>query len=171
MKYRGRIVGHENLIVESLEALAQEKDLYIEYSRPQEWGSTNITLASVLEDKDANWEANFSVQQLPGCCGVLVIYYVRVKPFKQATFDMVLQLIETAAKEAGFGSLQMAQTVPAYSWMLWKDEPWIKCLDRGWRYSPAFRNRKSNNLITYLTMDMKQPIEKESTQEGSSVTD
>jgi len=80
----------------------------------------------------------------------------RARGIEPLLFNHVLELIEQAAHEAGFGSVMMTQVVPAYSKMFWKQEAWIKCLDRKWIASPAFRNAKSGNLVVYLTKDLEQ---------------
>ena len=148
-------VLHPNFILDALNELSQGDEFQFK-SNPRkldaerEWHDIFCN----LDTKDI--ESHFHLQQCPGCCAVLIVSYVRVHPWTQKNFDVILQIIEEAAKMAGFGSVMMSQVVPNYSKMLWKDEPWIKSLDRGWIASPAFRNSKSGNLCVYLTKDMEQ---------------
>ena len=148
-------VLHPNFILEALNELSQGGEFQFK-SNPRkldaerEWHDIFCN----LDTKDI--ESHFHLQQCPGCCAVLIVSYVRVHPWTQQSFDAVLQIIEEAAKMAGFGSVMMSQVVPNYSKMFWKEEAWIKCLDRGWEPSKAFRNGKSGNLVAYLTKDLEQ---------------
>lgn len=153
-------VGHPNLIIEALRD-NQEKGKYRFASNPKkaygkaEWNSIQCWL------RIGEVEAECQLQQMPGCCAVLVLSYIRTKPYSQENVDQVIQIVEQAANDAGFGSVVMTQVVPKFSRMFWNYEPWIKCLSRGWVASAAFRNAKSGNLVTYLTKDMKQPAKRE----------
>lgn len=152
---KGRLViDHSNRITEMLFKLADERD----------WKFTSNPLDSTWHDwqpcmcyiDNKDFEASFQVQQMPGCCAVLVLSYVQVKPWSYELFDQIVEFVEVAAKNAAFGSVAMTQCVPAFSKMLWKEEPWTKALDRGWVATPAFRNGKSGNLVTYLLKDLGQ---------------
>jgi len=148
-------VGHPNLILETLKDTLTERGFEFE-SIPKElhagneWNSIHCKIGS------DNLAGGFDLQQCPGCCAVLIVSYVRLDPWNFGAFDYVLKLIEEAAFNAGFGSVMMTQVVPAYSKMFWERECWIKCLDREWVVSPAFRNAKSGNLVVYLTKDLEQ---------------
>lgn len=159
MRFKDRIlVDHPNIILETMKNL-EGKHGFIFTSQPEsfkhhsEWGMVECDLES------DEFQSSFNLQQMPGCCAVLVVSYVKVWPLTQARFDRVLQLIEEAAKEAGFGSVAMTQVVPKFSPMFWQEEPWILCIEpkRGWLYSKPFVNAKSGNAVVYLTKDLKQP--------------
>jgi hypothetical protein len=147
---------HQNIILDTLKEQGT-KDQFEVYTKPfqmegyDEWNKAEVW----VDGKDLN--ASFDVQQMPGCCAVLVLSYIKVNPFTYESVDRVIKFVEAAAKEAGFGSVVMTQVVPAFSKMLWKNEPWIKCLDRGWQPSKGFINAKSGNIVTYLTKDLAQP--------------
>lgn len=158
MARRTFTVDHPNYILETLVEQARAKGFNIE-SQPDyregvfhDWNPIYIRLES-----EKFPFVNFQLQQMPGCCAVLVLSYVKFKPFTQENFVEIVSLVEDAAKNAGFGSVAMTQCVPAFSPMFWDKEPWIKCLDKGWISSKAFRNAKSGNLVTYLTKDLEQP--------------
>ena len=154
------LVGHPNLILETLKDVLDEKGFHFR-STPKELHGGNEwnSIHCAIDSKELG--ANFDLQQCPGCCAVLTVSYVRVDPWSFESFNYVLELIEEAAFKAGFGSVMMTQVVPAYSKMLWKQEAWIKCLDRKWVASPAFRNAKSGNLVVYLTKDLEQKGKKQ----------
>jgi hypothetical protein len=149
-----QLMDHPNLIIDTLREVCQEQDLDFR-SRPEErvrgldWEGIQCTFS----DRET-FVAHFELQQMPGCCAVLIIHHVRTNPFDRVTVDRALQLIEKAADHAGFGSLLMAQCVPHKG--SWRDEPWVSCLKRGWKAGKPFINAKSGNSVVYLTKDMEQ---------------
>jgi hypothetical protein len=147
---------HPNFILEALTDIAGREGygLEVKAAGKHDW----ISMHCDLETKD--FTSRFDIQQMPGCCAVLTISYVYPKPYTKENFDRTLEIVEEAAKDAGFGSIIQTQVVPAFSRMLWKGEPWLKCLDRGWIASEAFMNAKSGNLCTYITKDLKQDFHK-----------
>lgn len=155
MRGQVRTVFHDNLILETMREIAQERG-YKFKSIPEvlkgfnEWNSVNCAMFT------KEFYVMFDVQQMPGCCAVLALSYVKPEPRTVENFDTVVQFVEEAAYRASFGSVVMTQVVPAYSKMLWKEQLWIKCLDREWVASPPFCNAKSGNLVTYLTRDLGQ---------------
>ncbi len=154
------LVGHPNLILETLREILEERGFDFK-STPKELHGFNEWNIVHCEIHHKDLWAGFDLQQCPGCCAVLVISYVKTDPWSFGAFNHVLELIEQAAHEAGFGSVMMTQVVPAYSKMFWKQEAWIKCLERKWVASPAFRNAKSGNLVVYLTKDLEQKGKKQ----------
>ena len=153
--------AHPNLILKELNTLARENNFHFnsvpgELYPHNEWNSVQCSMS--LEEYD---DAAFMLQQMPGCCAMLTISYVRVHPNSQEQFDKVLQRIEQAAYRAGFGLVTLTQVVPMYSRMFWKHEPWFRCLDRGWQASEPFRNAKSGNLCVVITKDLKQLAKRE----------
>jgi hypothetical protein len=157
---KGRlVVDHQNYITDMLRDLAKERGFWFN-SKPEhswgmnDWSPVQCWMGDHIGPK--KFKANFQVQQMPGCCAVLVLSYIQVKPWSYELFDQIVEFVEVAAKNAAFGSVAMTQCVPAFSKMLWKEEPWTKALDRGWVATPAFRNGKSGNLVTYLLKDLGQ---------------
>jgi hypothetical protein len=149
-------IFHDNLILETARELAQERGIKFRsapenFVNTSEWGPVEAAIAT------DEMYATFLIQQMPGCCAVLTLSYIRPNPRTQETVDYVIQFVEEAAEAAGFGSVVMTQVVPAFTKYMWKHEPWIKCLDRKWKVSDPFRNAKSGNLCIYLTKDLKQP--------------
>lgn len=149
-------VFHDNIILHSMKELSEAQGFEFEsypeeLDRTIEWDKIGCAVSTT------DFDAHFELQQCPGCCAVLILSYIKVCPYSKEHFDQVVEIVEEAARLAGFGSVMMTQIVPAYSRILWKDEPWINRLDQGWRSSEAFRNAKSGNLCVYLTKDLKQP--------------
>lgn len=153
------IIDHANHITEMLHDIAQ-RDGYEFKSWPDDsLGNDWKPIECALAGKE--FAVRFMVQQMPGCCAILVLSYIRVNPYSQENFDKVVQIVEEAAKDAAFGSVAMTQVVPNFSQMFWKEEPWIKCLDRNWKAGQVFRNGKSGNIVTYLLKDLEQKEQKE----------
>ena len=149
------LVFHDNIILKTLPEVCEKVGMTFtsipNCLTPQnEWDSINCKVFG------KSFFAHFDLQQMPGCCAVLVLSYVKVRPWTLDNFDALVQLVEEGAHEAGFGSLMMSQVVPAYTKSEWDEEPWIKCLKRSWVASDPFRNAKSGNLCVYLTKDLKQ---------------
>jgi hypothetical protein len=149
-------VLHPNLILQTLQEVADEQGLEFN-SVPQNLAEVGDWKQILVRLVGKDFRADFDVQQMPGCCAVLILSYLHCMPETQDIFDQVVQLVEDATFRAGYGSLMMAQVVPAYTRSTWKDQPWIECLafHRGWTVSDPFRNAKSGNLVVYLTKDMK----------------
>jgi hypothetical protein len=149
-----RLIGHSNIILETLSEVAEREGFKLHSDLPIGrdigWDEAQVRLES--EDLYVGFQLN----QCPGCCAILIMSYVNMDHFTQGNFDYVLQMVEEAAFEAGFGSLMQTQVVPAYTPSTWRREPWIMCLDkgRGWAASPAFMNAKSGHLCVYLTKDL-----------------
>ena len=155
MEMNRRFVGHPNLILETLGELSKENGWKFD-SKPKrlfphsEWDDIFCT----LQAKD--FGGNFAVQQMPGCCAVLIVHHVNPREHSQEMFDALLQQIEIAAYAAGFGSVMMAQVVN-HGLRDWDKEPWALCLKREWLMSDPFVNAKSGNPVVYLTKNMHQP--------------
>lgn len=156
MSRRRILVGHPNLILETMrdvcaaenyEFLSNIKDFY----DGNEWDDVFCRIVSEKE-----FQSTFQLQQMPGCCAVLVVHHVETFPYSQKIFDKVLQLIETGAYEAGFGSVLMAQVTPQGDPENYSREPWALCVGR-WDISHPFVNAKSGNPCVYLTRNLEQP--------------
>ena len=95
--------------------------------------------------------ATFNFAQLPGCCGVGVLYYISPRGTKETAIKwakLVITTVEKAAFKAGFGSLMLSQ----------KSDSSINEIleDRGYVWT-SFRNGKTDNFIRIFTLDLKQP--------------
>ena len=143
-------MGHPNLILETLAEVAKERKIEF-FSVPQFLDGRNEWDEIYVELKTKQFVAQFQLQQMPGCCGVLVVFYVNVNPWTKENFQKVLKSIAEAAYQAGFGSLLMAQVVH-------KDEIWQGL---PWKVSEPFVNAKSGNRVVYLTLDLGQKEKRE----------
>jgi hypothetical protein len=156
-KKQRSFVGHPNLILETLREIADERG-WLFGSNPKdfraisEWDNAHC----VFEDK--NFRTRFEVQQMPGCCAVLIAHHVMPEPYSVSVFDESLEAIERAAFEAGFGSLMMAQVVGRRGPGV---ELWANCEAAGWLLSDPFINAKSGNEVVYLTKNLMQEGKRE----------
>lgn len=146
-------VDHPNFIIRTLRELGEELGYQLQISpkalnAANEWDNIFVTF------RGKENQGQFHIQQMPGCCAVLIGSYIRVHPHSQKAFDETVNLIELAARRAGFGSVMLTQTIPESGDTI--DEPWAWILSRDWVMSPAFRNAKSGNLVVYLTKDLQQ---------------
>ena len=154
---RRSFVGHPNLILETLAELAKEKEWKFDSAPKRLWGENEWKEMTCWLDT-LEFKSCFKLQQMPGCCAVLIAFYIDVEPWTQEAFDAVLRAIEEAAYHAGFGSLMMAQVTHPYK----ADKaPWTLCLDRGWGITNSFVNAKSGNYVAYLTKDLGQQGKRE----------
>lgn len=150
---RRSFVGHPNLILETLAELAKEKNWKFDSNPQRLWGENEWNGMTCWLDTP-EFKSCFRLQQMPGCCAVLIAFYIDIEPYTQEAFDALLQAIEEAADAAGFGSVQMAQVLYKQDARL---EPWGLALKRDWRMSASFVNAKSGNAVVYLTKDLGQP--------------
>lgn len=155
MEMNRRFVGHPNLIVDTLKELTAELGWKFKSDPKVLWGKNewDDIYCQVAAKK---FEASFAVQQMPGCCAVLILHHVAVRPNTQEVFDALLQEIEKATYAAGFGSIQMAQVVN-HGLRELERESWHLCLKRDWLMGEPFVNAKSGNPVVYLTKNMHQP--------------
>jgi len=147
------MVGHPNLILETLPEEVEKRGWKMASQPKYLWGENewNKVFCRVAGPK---FHATFEVQQMPGCCAVLIASYIDPEPRTQETFRVVIDAIRDAAYEAGFGSLMLSQVI-------WADVPakkalWSSCLDMGFEMSRPFINAKSGNKVVYLTKDLGQ---------------
>jgi hypothetical protein len=157
---------HRNYITKMLRDMAKREGYDFE-SDPHDTCKRSDWCDVTCGLETPRFRATFHVQQMPGCCAVLVLSYIRTQPYTYNNIDEVIRFVEEGAKNAAFGSVAMTQVVPHFSRMFWKKEPWILCLapNRKWAASPAFRNGKSGNLVTLLTKDLEQDSKMEGFEE------
>lgn len=146
-----RIARHDNIILETLAELAKERKWDFK-SKPDHFAGFNEWDDAYCALESEKFFCRFAVQQMPGCCAALILHHVEPDPYTQETFDEALAAIEVATKEAGFGSLMMAQVTRRRG-----NEIWSNCVKNGWLMSKPFINAKSGNDVVYLTKDMQQP--------------
>lgn len=102
--------------------------------------------------------ATFNFAQLPGCCGVGVLYYISPRGDKETATKwtaLVLDTVETAAKRAGYGALMLSQKTGSTITSV--------LTARGYTTTERFRNAKTNNLLEVFIKDLKQPEPKPAT--------
>jgi hypothetical protein len=146
------LVGHPNLIVDTMNDIARDEGYEIETNPPHLWGQNEWDTVYVkLSDKKL--QATFQVQQMPGCCAVLIASYFEIVPHTKETFNTVIGFLERANQEAGFGSLMLSQVLYEKNG---RKHVWGGLLDEGWEMSKPFVNAKSGNQVVYLTKDMGQ---------------
>ena len=158
---------HPNLFLETMHELVEEHGKGWKFhSNPAKLygqGERDNILCSLTTP---DYLAHFEVQQMPGCCAVLIIHHISTNPHLQRHVDAALSEIERGAYDAGFGSVLMAKVVNT-PWRIidgedqWKVELWIKCLERNWVPSDAFKNAKSGNWVIYLYKNLKQEVKRE----------
>ena len=98
--------------------------------------------------------ATFRARALPGCCGVLVVYYLRPTQVGSAAkiFNLTFELIRKAAGKAKFGAVLLTQTRPSTG------EGILDAKTGGFR--SMFTNWKTRNEIStflFLTEDVDPP--------------
>lgn len=123
-----------------------------------DWDSKQITLDVSHKGK---WKpaANFMVQQVPGCCAIMTLSYVRYAR-QVADFAKVTHWVEQAAKQSAFGMLMLTQVVGRKQAKR-KDyslEPWFPLLEQGYVVSEPFMNAKSGNFVVTITKNLGQEV-------------
>jgi len=141
-------IAHPNLILETLPQICRLKDWQFT-SIPKVLWDKNEWDTIYCEVQAPKFRSSFELQQMPGCCAVLIACFIKPDPYTHDNFDEVLKVIEMASYEAGFGSLLMAQVV-------YDDAIWSVCLKRDWIMSDKFVNAKSGNRVVYLTKNLEQ---------------
>lgn len=107
--------------------------------------------------------ASFRARALPGCCGVLVVYYLRPAPCKRqedsiTVFRDTLEGIVQAAGMAKFGAVLLTQVVGSLGYN-------ALCNNNN---SLRFTNWKTDNTVATFQISTKRPEEppKAATFEG-----
>lgn len=102
---------------------------------------------------------SFRARRLPGCCGVLAVYYLRpsTNDPKQAkaTFQRLLSVITNAAQAALYGAILLTQTAGSTGQMALSELAGAAGVN-----TSTFRNWRTNNtVITYVihTADPRKP--------------
>ena len=94
---------------------------------------------------------SFRARPLPGCCGILVVYYVRPRVVKDgpALFSATMDSIINAAKAAGYASVLM-------SLLETSKEALATVTGKGFSSTVPMINRKTHNGVVTLQLDLKQ---------------
>lgn len=89
---------------------------------------------------------NFRARALPGCCGVLVVYYLRPANNKPFTFRATLRWIVKCAGQTKFGAVMLTQTDGSLG---------LKALSYKQEYTPSavFKNFKTGNGVAVYVID------------------
>lgn len=93
---------------------------------------------------------------LPGCCGILTVYYLRPNSDQtlakaQLWYEKTVELIIAAAHVAKLGMIIMS--------LLGTSQPAIKALEKqGFCLTQTFVNGKTGHNVCFLTRDLQQPI-------------
>lgn len=148
-KGRRHLLGfdHPNIVHVTLPEVGEEMGFKTELRRG--YSDWDVMHGRV---KGEQFSATFELQQMPGCCAVLIASHIDPNPYNQETFNDTVKLIERTAHEAGFGSLMLSQVRKTHI----EKEPWYLLLRRGYLLSKPFVNAKSGNEVSYITKDLKQ---------------
>jgi hypothetical protein len=151
-----QLVGHPNIILTTLAEACVLRNWEFS-SDPEEMDDKKEWDNIWCKVWNKEFFGAFQVQQMPGCCAVLIVHHLRTDPDTREIFDTVLKMIEEAAFEAGFGSVMMAQVtfIDRKNQPVFKREPWAFCVGR-WDMSVPFINAKSGNPVVYLTKNLGQ---------------
>lgn len=128
---------------------------YLDWSKPDTYAEDKVLRKYNIKSKeDGQTYAAFSARPLPGCCGVLTVFYLTLGD--KATIETALKwldVISTAGSDAGYGSLLMT---------LFAASPLAKTLasTSGWQ-SAQFTNHKTSNVLLVLTKVL--PVSKKKT--------
>ena len=141
-------IAHPNLILKTLPEVCKQRNWQFASNPKALWGK-NEWDTIYCRVQAPKFRSSFELQQMPGCCAVLIACFIKPDPYTRDNFDEVLSAIESASYEAGFGSLLMAQVV-------YDDAIWPVCLKRDWIMSDKFVNAKSGNKVVYLTKNLEQ---------------
>lgn len=146
------MVGHPNLILETLPEVCGKLDWEFKSNPKALWGNNEWdSIHCFVGAKKFN--AHFELQQMPGCCAVLIGSYIYPEPELPIHFNELIGTITEAAYEAGFGSMMLSQ-------VLRYNDPrkhiWGGLINKSWEMSKPFINAKSGNQVVYLTKNLRQ---------------
>jgi len=95
------------------------------------------------------------IRELAGCCGVLVVYYLRPNEAKEVraikSFQAIHLWIAKAAKKAGYGALMYTQTSGSIGYKALTDITKVHVEPNG-----AFVNGKTGNIVSAFFWTLKQ---------------
>lgn len=151
---------HANHIIKKLKEVALGKGMYMNadpnnLAHGQDWNKSIVTLAiPTKNNKKLIPVAEFQLQQMPGCCAIMTVSYVRTR-LAVMSFEDAVEMIEDAARRAAYGSVVLTQVI-AEGYKLEKHEWFPLVAERGYLMSKPFINAKSGNQVVYLTKDLEQ---------------
>jgi len=148
------MVGHPNLILETLPDVCKARGWKLNSNPKHLWGENewNKVWCRIQAPK---FHSMFELQQMPGCCAVLIASYIDPFPREKNEFNLTIDAIKEAAYEAGFGSLMLSQVLH-YDRLHIKKHLWGDLLGWGFKMSEPFINAKSGNEVVYLTKNLEQ---------------
>jgi len=109
--------------------------------------------------KKDNELVSFRARPLPGCCGVLVVYYVRPKEFKGKIFKRTSKEIFTQTIKAVLEAAKAGKYASVLMTLLVSSNEAEEVLEyAGFYASNGMRNAKTGNLLRVFTKDLEQPM-------------
>lgn len=166
------VVDHANHILRELRNVVEGTKFSV-YSNPKDlayahdWDGVYVSLTVRTAYNTTKDVAVFQLQQMPGCCAIMTVSYLRVDN-RVISFTETMEIIEKAAKRAAFGSIVMTQVV--FNDMKLKSHLWYPLVaDLGYVMSKSFVNGKSGNDVVYLTKDLGQGAKMEGFEEAVRV--
>jgi hypothetical protein len=126
------------------------RGLYLRHGKPYSQDSTEEQYE--LYDKRHNKVVTFRARPLPGCCGVLVVYYLRPDRSAkdpQKVFTDTLALIVEAAGKAKFGAVLMSQTADSAGFAALYAQ----------QHGSQFTNWKTNHRVGVFVLETAAPVE------------
>lgn len=147
---------HANGFTEKLYAVASSKHLIRDAAVPYSDDKTEhgYTFGYVKDGQLAN-SISFRARPMPGCCGVLVVYYLRPNSTLEAKeaarlYKETVGLILEAAKAAKYGMVAMS--------LLSNSHQAIKILREQNFTDCSFINGKTGNGVVMLLKNLEQPV-------------
>lgn len=134
------------LIGESVKIISPKEGQYPPDLPEHSRNTVEICTVNSPDHPYLNQVVNFSLKELPGCCGVLISYHVRVaKRFQNKGINSYLQEVrERIARHNNYTTLMCTTT---------KDnKAEIHILEKyGWNMVHSFKNKRTGNVVlTYI---------------------
>ncbi|MDE1766612.1 MAG: hypothetical protein KGI27_10140 [Thaumarchaeota archaeon] len=93
---------------------------------------------------------SFRARPLPGCCGILVVYYVRPDGGRESWYSTMIAVFD-AAKKAGYATLMLS--------LLQSSQEALEDLQKaGYILSKPMVNKKTGNPLVLAYIDLKQVV-------------
>jgi hypothetical protein len=134
---------HSDTFTDHLQRVVPD-GFYLNWTKPTQYDEDKVLRKyDVIVKADGGTAISFSARTLPGCCGVLTVFYLNIQ--RDATIEKALAwlgMLKEAASNAGYGSMLMS---------LHSNSPLAGALkENGWVSAP-FLNHKTGNNITILS--------------------
>jgi hypothetical protein len=114
----------------------------------------------IFNRKTRNHVASFNARQMPGCCGILCVYYLRPigQPAIQTkVFSQFVSLIVKAAEQSEFGTVMFTQVIDSIGYNILK-----LIVDKTGKPASihTFTNWKTKRRVSVFAIDTEAPIVK-----------